>query len=175
VRMRCKTAARSGPRFGGGRGRVLVGAARFELATSCAQGTRATRLRYAPTCLLRDLSGIAATPTRRTRSHAAILMGLAAAVTVPDCRTEAEMGARRVDASCRLPWAHRAVRPRHERQPEARSGERALTALTMPGKSLHETSPRRDAGVNSLQRQRCRMSGSNRRPTAYKAVALPLS
>ncbi len=28
----------------------LVGASRFELETSCAQGRRATRLRYAPTC-----------------------------------------------------------------------------------------------------------------------------
>ena len=28
----------------------LVGAPRFELGTSCAQGRRATRLRYAPTC-----------------------------------------------------------------------------------------------------------------------------
>ena len=27
----------------------LVGASRFELETSCAQGRRATRLRYAPT------------------------------------------------------------------------------------------------------------------------------
>src|SRR5271155_303069 len=30
--------------------RRLVGAWRFELQTSCAQGRRATRLRYAPTC-----------------------------------------------------------------------------------------------------------------------------
>ena len=29
--------------------KVLVGAWRFELQTSCAQGRRATRLRYAPT------------------------------------------------------------------------------------------------------------------------------
>ena len=29
---------------------LLVGASRFELETSCAQGRRATRLRYAPTC-----------------------------------------------------------------------------------------------------------------------------
>ena len=29
---------------------ILVGAPRFELGTSCAQGRRATRLRYAPTC-----------------------------------------------------------------------------------------------------------------------------
>ncbi len=29
--------------------RELVGASRFELETSCAQGRRATRLRYAPT------------------------------------------------------------------------------------------------------------------------------
>jgi hypothetical protein len=29
----------------------LVGAPRFELGTSCAQGRRATRLRYAPTCI----------------------------------------------------------------------------------------------------------------------------
>ena len=28
---------------------LLVGASRFELETSCAQGRRATRLRYAPT------------------------------------------------------------------------------------------------------------------------------
>jgi hypothetical protein len=28
---------------------ILVGAPRFELGTSCAQGRRATRLRYAPT------------------------------------------------------------------------------------------------------------------------------
>jgi hypothetical protein len=28
----------------------VVGAWRFELQTSCAQGRRATRLRYAPTC-----------------------------------------------------------------------------------------------------------------------------
>jgi hypothetical protein len=31
------------------RGMFLVGAPRFELGTSCAQGRRATRLRYAPT------------------------------------------------------------------------------------------------------------------------------
>src|SRR6267378_8311611 len=30
----------------------LVGAPRFELGTSCAQGRRATRLRYAPTCIV---------------------------------------------------------------------------------------------------------------------------
>jgi hypothetical protein len=30
---------------------ILVGAAGFELATPCAQGRCATRLRYAPTCL----------------------------------------------------------------------------------------------------------------------------
>ncbi len=29
----------------------LVGAPRFELGTSCAQGRRATRLRYAPTVI----------------------------------------------------------------------------------------------------------------------------
>jgi hypothetical protein len=29
---------------------LVVGAPRFELGTSCAQGRRATRLRYAPTC-----------------------------------------------------------------------------------------------------------------------------
>ena len=29
---------------------LVVGAWRFELQTSCAQGRRATRLRYAPTC-----------------------------------------------------------------------------------------------------------------------------
>ncbi|MDQ1408627.1 MAG: hypothetical protein QOJ41_362 [Acidobacteriaceae bacterium] len=29
----------------------MVGAPRFELGTSCAQGRRATRLRYAPTCI----------------------------------------------------------------------------------------------------------------------------
>ena len=29
----------------------VVGAWRFELQTSCAQGRRATRLRYAPTCI----------------------------------------------------------------------------------------------------------------------------
>jgi hypothetical protein len=29
---------------------LLVGAARFELTTPCAQGRCATRLRYAPTC-----------------------------------------------------------------------------------------------------------------------------
>jgi hypothetical protein len=31
--------------------KLLVGAAGFELATPCAQGRCATRLRYAPTCL----------------------------------------------------------------------------------------------------------------------------
>src|SRR5208282_5955704 len=30
--------------------KLVVGAWRFELQTSCAQGRRATRLRYAPTC-----------------------------------------------------------------------------------------------------------------------------
>ena len=36
--------------------RRLVGAWRFELQTSCAQGRRATRLRYAPTlCTLKIL------------------------------------------------------------------------------------------------------------------------
>jgi hypothetical protein len=30
---------------------LVVGAPRFELAISCAQGRRATRLRYAPTCV----------------------------------------------------------------------------------------------------------------------------
>ncbi len=33
----------------------LVGASRFELETSCAQGRRATRLRYAPTNLKKDI------------------------------------------------------------------------------------------------------------------------
>jgi hypothetical protein len=32
--------------------KLLVGAARFELATPCAQGRCATRLRYAPTILI---------------------------------------------------------------------------------------------------------------------------
>ena len=31
--------------------KTLVGAWRFELQTSCAQGRRATRLRYAPICV----------------------------------------------------------------------------------------------------------------------------
>jgi hypothetical protein len=38
--------------------RRLVGAWRFELQTSCAQGRRATRLRYAPT-FLRSYSSVA--------------------------------------------------------------------------------------------------------------------
>jgi hypothetical protein len=33
-----------------GESKEVVGAWRFELQTSCAQGRRATRLRYAPTC-----------------------------------------------------------------------------------------------------------------------------
>jgi hypothetical protein len=36
----------------------LVGAARFELATPCAQGRCATRLRYAPTSFLYHEAGI---------------------------------------------------------------------------------------------------------------------
>ena len=34
--------------------KTMVGAARFELTTPCAQGRCATRLRYAPTCYLLD-------------------------------------------------------------------------------------------------------------------------
>ena len=38
----------SPPEVSGNKKRKLVGAWRFELQTSCAQGRRATRLRYAP-------------------------------------------------------------------------------------------------------------------------------
>ena len=38
--------------------RRVVGAWRFELQTSCAQGRRATRLRYAPTEVRKDYKGL---------------------------------------------------------------------------------------------------------------------
>src|SRR5260370_39675309 len=58
---------------------VMVGAPRFELGTSCAQGRRATRLRYAPTVathystVLLDLAAIALALKTSSVSHARIV------------------------------------------------------------------------------------------------------